>query len=89
MNELGNRINSLVERLQQIRDEVEVQIHLARAEAKTEWEKLEHKRNELESQAREIGDTIGTSSRQVASALELALEEVKQGYERIKQQLNK
>ena len=56
MNDAKKTINHLVERLQQIRDEVGVQIHLGKTEAKTEWEKLEKRRHALEAQARGLGE---------------------------------
>ena len=89
MNEVKNKIDALVVRLQKIRDEVAVQINLGKAEAKTEWHKLEKKRHELEAQAKGLGEVLDDSTKQVASALELALNEVKHGYERVKHQLKK
>ena len=55
MNETQERFERMLARLRTDRDELRVKAHLAGAEAKEEWEKLEHKWNEIESRMKSAG----------------------------------
>lgn len=82
------RINELVEELKQHRDELKVKMHLAKADAKDEWEKLEKRMEaleaKLEAKKESFGDVVEDASDNVEAALELAAEELKKGYQQIR-----
>ena len=81
------RFEEMVSSLKKMRDELKVQIHLGKAEAKDEWEKLEEKWQELKAQGKTVAEAMDESAKDVASAVELVGGELKAGYERIKKLL--
>lgn len=87
MDDTTPDLSKLVDEVQQQRDELRVQLHLAKAEAKEEWEHLEVKWDALRGKAGVVGREAGKAAREVAAALHLAAEELKRGYERIRQLL--
>ena len=76
MADAKEQITKAAEQLKQQRDELRVKLHLAKADAKDEWAKLEAAREEA-----------GKTAESVGSALSLAMEELKKGYERLKKRL--
>jgi hypothetical protein len=87
MSDRKERLEEMVSSLKQIRDELKVQIHLGKAEAKDEWEKLEEKWQELKAHKETVAEAVEESAKDVGSALELVGGELKAGYERIKKLL--
>ena len=80
-------LQQMVASLKQQRDELNLKLHLAKADGRDEWAKLETQweevRTKLDITCKEASHTAGA----VASALELALDEIKKGYERIRRSL--
>jgi hypothetical protein len=87
MTDLKERYQRLVGDLRQARDELGLRIHLGTAEAKEEWGKLEQQWEKLAHRGRQMAGAAGESAKGVGSAVELAAEELKKGYERIRQLL--
>ena len=93
-------INSLIDDLKQLKDELTVKANLGMAEAQDELEKLEPVFNDLKEKAGKIADVTGDSASElkaaaelgidakssddVDTALELAAEELKSAYGKIK-----
>lgn len=76
-----------VSTLAQMRDELRLQSHLAKAEARTEWERLEAKWKELEGK-RAVVQTASIETRQeIGTAIKHLMKEIAEGYERIKRSL--
>ena len=73
-----------LEKLAQMRDELRVQIHLARLEARTEWERLEPKWWELEDKVDALEDASIETGKGLKAAAELLIEELEKGYQRIR-----
>ena len=80
-------IDALLEGLQQQRDEIKVQLHLAKAEARDEWREAEKKLQQLKAKADRVGKETGAASKDVFEAAKLMADEIKRGYERIRKQL--
>ena len=87
MSDKKEPFDELFEGIKQIRDELKVQIHLGKAEAKEEWEKLENKLEELKVQTKPFADAAEETAKGVGSAMVLAADELKTGYDRIKKLL--
>jgi hypothetical protein len=81
------QIEEMVSTLKQLRDELKVQIHLGKAEAKDEWERLEEKWQQFKGHSRSVAEAAGESAKNVSSALEIVGEELKSGYDRIRKLL--
>lgn len=69
------------------RDELIVQAHLLKAEAKNEWEKVEKDWEHFKAKAEQVGAEAHEASGDVAAAAKLLGEELKQSYVRIKKLL--
>jgi hypothetical protein len=84
MNDERGLIEQELDHLRTLRDEFKVQAHLGRAEVRDLWEQGEKRFRELEAvvdgkrkQAREPLEQIG-------EAAELLIEEIKNGYDRLR-----
>lgn len=70
--------------IEQIHDEVALKAHLGKAEAADELEKLEKKWDELKQQLKPYAGDIEKKAGDAGAALELAAEELKAGFKRIR-----
>ena len=70
--------------LKKERDELALKIHLGKAEARQEWEALEKKLAELHSRAKPVAKAMGETAEGVGAGLELAAEEIKKGFQKIR-----
>jgi len=82
------KIEALLEDLKQQRDELRLQMHLAKAEAQEEWDELEDKWDDIRPKLEKVKDHTTEASREAWSALELAGESIKKGYQRIRRDLD-
>jgi hypothetical protein len=77
------------------RDEIRLKMHLAKADAKNEWEKLEGKWAEIERRAepltgavKDSAEQAGDSAKKVAgSALDVLMRELNDGYAKLRKRL--
>lgn len=74
------------EKLQTLRDEVRLKIHLAGMDAKDEWNRLEQKMPELESQVGRTAEDLGEVTR---SALETSISDAIRRLEKVRASLEK
>lgn len=75
---------ALVDRLRQERDELRVKLHLATAEARDEWDKVEAKWSEVEGRMPQVKAELKDAGGNLKAAMEMAAEEIKTRYERIR-----
>ncbi len=75
--------------LARLRDEVRVRIHLANLEAKDVYEKLEDRFMRLVGKAGAVKDASTKGVSDVAAATSLVIEELKEGYERLKREITR
>lgn len=83
----NSRLEELIESVKRQRDELSLRIHLGQAEAKDEWAQLQQKLAELEAKTTPIKGVVGETAKGVGSSLELAAEEIKKGFDRIRKLL--
>ena len=76
-------------KLEQRREELRLQMHLARAELKEEWEATEKRMQVLQQKLAGATEKARTSSREVAGDLRIIAEEIGSSYERIRNRLQK
>lgn len=84
MAEEKGALDEVVEDLKQMRDELEVQMHLASADARDEFAELEKKWEQLRSRAAVLGDAAEEAAGGVGDALGIVADELKKGYQKIK-----
>jgi DNA-binding transcriptional MerR regulator len=82
------KIEALLEDLKQQRDELRLQMHLAKAEAQEEWDKLEDKWEDIRPKLEVVKGHTAEASREAWGALEQAGEAIKKGYQRIRRDLD-
>jgi hypothetical protein len=80
-------LGTMVDDLERQRDELRLQLHLAKAEARDEWERLEEKWQHLRGRMGVVGKEAGKTAQEVAAALQLAAEEIRRGYARVRELL--
>jgi uncharacterized coiled-coil DUF342 family protein len=81
------KLQELMEQLKQRRDELNVQMQLGKAEAKDLWQETEEKWRHLRNQLESIDNNAGDTAKDVGAAAMLVVEEIKRGYDRLKNML--
>ncbi len=84
MAHIDPELQKLLEDLKTQRDELRVRLHLAKAEAKDEWERLEHTWEHVRGRMEVVGHEAGKTAKDVGAALRLAAEELRNGYQRVR-----
>ena len=87
MAEVTEQITKALEQFKQQRDELQVQLHLAKAEAKDEWARLESQWDDIKPKLEAAREEVGKTADSVGDALSLAIDELKKGYERLRSRL--
>jgi hypothetical protein len=82
-NQVPN-VESARQKLARLRDELRLELHLMRAEARDEWHRLEDRWPELERASAEIEDAAGVVAEEVRLAAARVAEELTAGYERLR-----
>lgn len=80
-------IQAFLDKVKTQRDELNVRMHLAKAEARDLWEEMEKKLQQMESKAKQVGNATADASHEVGKAVRLLGEEIKAGYERIRKSM--
>jgi len=80
-------LGKLIQQLEQQRDELRVKMSLAKLDAREEWDKLEKKWEEFRAKTHPVREELGATASNVGSALRLAAEEIRDGYERLRKRL--
>ncbi len=70
--------------VKQQRDELKLKLHLAQMEAKEEYDRLSGKVEEIATQYEPVQDAVEEAAGAVFSALLLAADEVKAGFQRVR-----
>jgi seryl-tRNA synthetase len=87
MADAKEQMTKAVEHLKQQRDELQLKLHLAKADAKDEWARLENQWEEIKPKLEAAREEAGNTAESVSTALGLAIDELKKGYERLKGRL--
>ena len=84
MTDDRSQLDALVSSLKKQRDELALQIHLGKAEAQDEWDKLTAKLDELTSDYDPLKDAVSETADNMFSAFKLVAGEVQEGFDRIR-----
>jgi archaellum component FlaC len=84
MSTLQDSLDKLMSDLNQQRDELEVQLHLAKAEARDEWEEIEKRWEKVKSKVERASGEATDIADDVGDAAKLLLEEIGKGYQRLR-----
>ena len=77
-------IENMISRLKQERDELAVQIHLGKQEAKEEWDKVQEKLQKVADDFDPVKDAVEESASNVFQSLKLVGEEIVESFGRIR-----
>ncbi len=88
MSDLDDKMEDVLKKLKTERDELRVQLHLLKAEAKDEWEDVEKRWEHLESRMKQVGDAASDAGGDVAAAGKQLAEEIGNAYKRIRKSLD-
>ena len=77
-------LDKLADDLKQLREEVELQMHLASADARDQFADLEKKWESFRARAEVVGKATGETASDVGDALTILGDEIKKGYEKIR-----
>ena len=83
----NEQLEKVIESLKQGRDELKVQLHLAKAEAKELWQETEDKWQHLRDQLDKIDSETGDTAKNIGAATMVIADEIKHGYEKLKKLL--
>jgi predicted nucleic acid-binding Zn-ribbon protein len=75
-----------LDHLAEVRDELRVQLALAKAEAKEEWNRLEGSWDKIQDDIKKIGEQTKEPVQQIGHAANELVQELKRGYERLRTQ---
>lgn len=70
--------------LRRVRDELKVQAHLAKAEMRTAWEKLDDRFGELERHGKQIARSAEEPLQQLQTDVRQLARDLREGYRRIR-----
>lgn len=87
MSEQDQERRSLLERLERERDELKLQIGLAKLEAKEEWKELQDKLDSLRGRLKVLGSEARDASSDLGTAFDLVAAEIKEGIGRLRKLL--
>jgi chaperonin cofactor prefoldin len=84
MSEFKKAIDREVAELKTLRDELKLQAHLAKGEAKKAWDKLESQWPDLDTKVDELEKASKDAVEQVGSRLKSMMKDLKSGYQSLK-----
>lgn len=84
---MGERLEKDLDQLRAVRDEIRVQLHLAKAEARDRWEELEGRFHEVEGRVRRVLQEAEQPAEEIGETLRAVFEDLRDGYRRVKDSL--
>jgi predicted nucleic acid-binding Zn-ribbon protein len=84
MGDTRDEIEKAIKQLERQRDELRLKMHLGKAEAREEWEKLERQWEHVRARLPKLREALGDTKDDVGAALKLTAEEIRRGYERLR-----
>jgi predicted nuclease with TOPRIM domain len=87
MTAMKDKLQEMLEKLEQERDELRLRLHLGKAEVKEEWDKLDGRIAELRGRLDRAGDEAGEVMEDVAAAARLLGDEIRLGFDRVRKTL--
>ncbi len=87
MSQQKGHLAELISSLKRQRDELALKIHLGKADAKEEWNKITKKLDDLTSDYEPLKDAVGETAENLLAGLKLVTEEIQSGFNRIRKSL--
>ena len=87
MSKTNEELHELSDALKQARDELRVDMHLAKAEIRDDWEELERQWEHFRQKMQRVGHEAAEAGEDVGEATSLLGSELKKGYQRIRKSM--
>lgn len=87
MSDEQGRMERVMQKLEEERDELRVKLNLAKMEAREEWEELEKKMDALRGRMKVVGEEAKEASGDVGAAVGVLADEIKEGFSRLRKLL--
>ena len=84
---MNEKLETIVQKLERERDELRVKMHLAKADARDEWEKMEDRWGALRDKMGTVKEGASEASGDVKDAAAELAEEIRKGYRKIMDRL--
>jgi hypothetical protein len=84
---LREKLEEELKDLRATRDELRVRLHLGKLDAKDQWEQIEKQWQQVESKLKVAGETGREVAEDLGEAASLAVEELKEGYAKLRKLL--
>ncbi len=81
---IRQRLEHEANELRAIRDEIEVQMHLGKLDARDRWNDLEKHWEHAERRLEQLGDAGREAADDITEATRMVLNEIRSGYEKLK-----
>jgi predicted nuclease with TOPRIM domain len=81
------QLQKIAANLKRQRDELQVKLHLGKADARDEWAKLETRWEDVRTKMEAVRKEAGHTTESVSTGLGLVLDELKKGYDNIRKTL--
>lgn len=85
---MNEQLEQTWQQLKTQRDEIRVQIHLAKAELKDEWEKLDPTWQKAQHEYEELKEATEDAANEMHKSLTVITDELSSAFERIKKRLD-
>ncbi|MGR9115271.1 MAG: hypothetical protein ACU85E_05860 [Gammaproteobacteria bacterium] len=86
--DLKQELDKFADGLEQLRDEVKVQLHLASLESKQEWDKAERLWDQFRAQFDQVANETKGNTDDMVKKAKIVGEELKSTYQRIKDRMS-
>ncbi|MHB8863622.1 MAG: hypothetical protein ACYC6N_14565 [Pirellulaceae bacterium] len=84
MSHEKGHLAELLSNLKRQRDELALKIHLGKADATAEWQKVTKKLDDLMNDYEPLKDAVGETAENLRASLKLVTEELQKGFNRIR-----
>ena len=84
----SDELSKLSDSLLEARDRLRVQVNLAGKDARDEWEELESKWEHFRGKLKVIQDEVDEAGEETRAAATLLGQEIKDGYERVRERMD-
>ncbi len=81
---LQERVEQQAEEMRATRDEIRVRLHLAKMDARDQWDQVEKLWDPAEAKLKELAHAAKEATEDIAEATQLVLNEMRDGYNKLR-----
>ena len=81
---LRERVEQQAEEMRATRDEIRVRLHLAKMDARDQWDQVEKQWDHAEAKLKQLANAANEATDDIAEATQLVLDEMRGGYNKLR-----